>query len=133
MPASLAQLHSLPGDETLRIVGKALAEIELPERRCYRNGGDEFVVVLPGAGPEDVLRHAEEVRATLESRRIYVARREYVPVRVSVGGVSRRGMTPDQLLKAADEAMYDVKQIRRDKGPRGSKPEVWTSSTPAPM
>jgi diguanylate cyclase (GGDEF)-like protein len=110
------------GDEALRIVGQALAALESPERRAYRNGGDEFVVLV--AGGQELERHAVEIRDLVEQGRIPVSEREYVPLRVSIGGVALRG-APDALLKAADEAMYAVKQRRKAGKPRGGRPDVF--------
>ncbi len=108
------------GDVAIRLAGAALAAIETPERTAYRNGGDEFVVVL--AHCDDPAPHLEAVRARLELVRIPVGEQRYVPMRVSVGAAVGRGGS--ELLCEADAAMYADKRARRDGRARGGPPEV---------
>ncbi len=120
------------GDQVLQEVGRALSAMEETGLRCYRKGGDEFVVLAPNADAAAVALLAADTTATLQSCRVPLTRRDYLPVRVSVGGISYQGASADEALQASDRAMYAVKESRREQRPRGSRPEVATSATPAP-
>jgi len=97
-----------------------------------RYGGDEFVVVLPGADLDRCLREAERLRATLAAT-IFAGgeppgRRPLVRVTCSIGAASMRAdaggdhdETPGpqgaatRLLQLADNAMYQAKHAGRNR------------------
>ena len=97
-----------------------------------RYGGDEFVVVLPGADLDRCLREAERLRATLAAT-IFAGgeppgRRPLVHVTCSIGAASMRtearsdrDETPGpagaatRLLQLADNAMYQAKHAGRNR------------------
>ena len=97
-----------------------------------RYGGDEFVVVLPGADLDRCLREAERLRATLAAT-IFAGgeppgRRPLVHVTCSIGAASMRAEaggvrdgTPGpagaatRLLQLADNAMYEAKHAGRNR------------------
>jgi len=108
------------GDKVLKIVAGRLTAALRPEDTVARVGGDEFVAVVEGMGGiEDAtgrLRAAIERQATI---RVDGVDHE-VDVRVSIGRiVSTEAMTSTELIRLADEAMYDDKR-RRD--PRARRP-----------
>jgi diguanylate cyclase (GGDEF)-like protein len=92
------------GDELLRRVGRAI-ERELREGDfAARFGGDEFVLLLPGTGPEQALEVAERLRAAIAER---------TEVTASIG-VSQVGDDPRHSMLEADEALYAAKAGGRD-------------------
>lgn len=111
------------GDEALVRVAAGLGSLERPGLRCYRKGGDEFVVLVTGGA--DVADVAARIGAVLEAERIPLSDTEFVPVRVSIGGtVVEAGTDSEAALASADAAMYEVKQRRNGDRPRGARPEV---------
>lgn len=97
-----------------------------------RYGGDEFVVVLPGADLDDSLRHAERLRANLAATILAGGepprRRPLIRVTCSIGAASMRAEaggdgdeTPSpagaatRLLQLADNAMYQGKHAGRNR------------------
>ena len=73
-----------------------------------RWGGEEFVVVLPGADAEAARTLAERVRGALAAAGLGVT--------VSAGvGVAEAPFDPRALLAAADAAMYAAKRAGRDR------------------
>jgi diguanylate cyclase (GGDEF)-like protein len=73
-----------------------------------RWGGEEFVVVLPGAGPDAARAFAERVRAALAATGLGIT--------VSAGvGTGEAPFDPRVLLASADAAMYAAKRAGRDR------------------
>jgi diguanylate cyclase (GGDEF)-like protein len=110
----------LQGDECLRRVADALrSELKRPSDMVARFGGEEFVVLLPGTGLAGAALVAETLRARVEALRIpHEASRFDDHVTVSVGVASihpQRGARPADLLAAADQALYQVKQGIRNR------------------
>ena len=79
-----------------------------------RFGGDEFAVVTPETGEPEAEQLARRIVAALAEDK------EKPPVTVSVGVAlhPRDGATPEDLLGAADDALYQMKKGRRDPNAR---------------
>ncbi len=104
------------GDELLRVVADRLRSAVRPGDTLSRFGGDEFVVVLEGmASHEDAGQVAERIREALREPVLLSGGHEVVAT-MSIGmALSRpRGSTRDDLIHAADVAMYRAKQRGRD-------------------
>ena len=78
----------------------------------YRLGGEEFLVLLPGAGIDEASATAERMRAAVAARPA-----EGVPVSVSFGVSAAEGddMELDRMLEAADTALLAAKRTGRDR------------------
>ena len=105
------------GDEVLREFAVRLATnvraIDLP---C-RLGGEEFVVVMPGAGLEDAARVADRIRRDVAAQPFPImggAEGLTITVSVGVAASAGGGDTPDALLKRADEGVYEAKAHGRN-------------------
>jgi diguanylate cyclase (GGDEF)-like protein len=88
-----------------------------------RSGGEEFLIVCPQTEIEGAAAVAERIRQSVESTRIQSGDTE---IRVTISaGVARRTEnthTPDDLLKAADEALYQAKGGGRNRVCRSDHP-----------
>ena len=105
------------GDACLRAVVGAVREAGLrPSDFVARYGGEEFVVVLPACDLGGAAGVAERIRAQVE--RLHEREGTLVaPVSVSIGLAAMcdaRDSTPADLLRAADQAMYDAKHNGRN-------------------
>ncbi len=100
------------GDEALRLVAGVLKESIRPRDIVVRWGGDEFVVVLRGAGHEAAKRRFTSLIGSLE--KAAEAFPYEVPLRVD-WGVSSCAAASDisRSLAEADERMYAMKRRRR--------------------
>jgi two-component system cell cycle response regulator len=105
------------GDEVLREFAVRLATnvraIDLP---C-RLGGEEFVVVMPGASMEDAVRVADRIRRDVAAQPFPImggAEGLTITVSVGVAASTGDGDTPEALLKRADEGVYEAKAHGRN-------------------
>jgi diguanylate cyclase (GGDEF)-like protein len=105
--------HQL-GDEVLRVVGRVLAEACRDADLPARYGGEEFAVLLPACAPREAFRVAERLRAAVTGAELPV------PLTVSAGvaGIPANAATADELLRAADSALYSAKRTGRDRTSR---------------
>ncbi|MCA2981348.1 MAG: GGDEF domain-containing protein [Myxococcaceae bacterium] len=106
----------LAGDEVLRQVAEALRSAVRETDFVARYGGEEFGVLLPKTPLAGALTVAERISRLVRGLR--VGRDGVIRVTASFGiaGLPGRGLTsPDQLLKAADDALYRSKREGRNK------------------
>lgn len=99
------------GDIVLREVGKCLEAVFRNEDVACRFGGEEFVVILPGAPIEIAVKRAEELREKIEALSVRYLESNLPRITISVGVAAfpAAGDTPEGVLKAADEALYRAK------------------------
>jgi diguanylate cyclase (GGDEF)-like protein len=100
------------GDRVLHTIGATIKDYVRTSDIVARYGGDEFVVLMPDASPEQAAQVAQRVVAGIRARRHEMSDGSEVGVGVS-GGLAvypTDGRTSAQLLQAADAAMYSAKR-----------------------
>jgi diguanylate cyclase (GGDEF)-like protein/PAS domain S-box-containing protein len=105
------------GDLVLRTVsGIVQSRVRLSDVPC-RYGGDEFVVILPEAVPDIVRARMESIRREIESLALPYRDQEITHITVSIGIAlfPAHGASTDELLRAADQALYRAKREGRDR------------------
>ena len=102
------------GDELLIEVAKRLKAAMRDEDTVSRQGGDEFILVLPGADADDAMHVAEKLLAII-ARHYQIGQHELV-VTPSIGIAMYPGDGDDfeTLSKCADTAMYRAKADGRN-------------------
>jgi diguanylate cyclase (GGDEF)-like protein len=116
---SINDLHGhLVGDAVLTAVAATLQATLRPSDVLGRYGGEEFLVLLPGANAAGAAVVAERLRAQLEAVDVE-AHHEAIRVTASFGIATQAGRAPFDsatgLLRAADAAMYEAKQRGRNR------------------
>jgi diguanylate cyclase (GGDEF)-like protein len=120
------------GDAVLRATAyelrKALRSFEL----IYRLGGEEFLVVLPGAEIEQGLQAAERMR-----RHLLQARPDGLELTMSFGVSAAAGKAAayEPLFRAADAALYEAKRAGRNRveaASVGVAPAIGLEPVPVP-
>lgn len=104
------------GDRLLVATGERLQQHLRASDTASRLGGDEFVVLLEMKSPNDpVMMVAERLRRSLHVPLLLEP--EPITVSASIGvALSKTGTeTPEQLLNAADQALYDAKQSGKNR------------------
>lgn len=120
----------LAGDAALRVTATRLAET-LRGSECFaRWGGEEFAVLVPRIGHGDAVALGERLREAVSSRPIDVGAVE-LTLTASVGvALTADGLrTPDELVGAADRALYAAKDAGRD-AVRAWRPEPVDAPAP---
>jgi diguanylate cyclase (GGDEF)-like protein len=118
------------GDQALRLVASRLAHIT-GGGRAYRYGGEEFAVIFPGKTADEVFIYLDRMRRVIESSPFVVRGRDRrrkgksgigrgskkeTNVTVSVGLAACNGdrLTPAEVLRMADQALYKAKARGRN-------------------
>ncbi|MFW8636522.1 diguanylate cyclase [Cribrihabitans pelagius] len=104
------------GDVVLRGIGDLLGELFRHGEICCRFGGEEFAVFLPDTDNEQALHAAEELRAAVSGLKLRYGAETLPRVTVSVGvaGYPEDANLPQDLLTAADRALYAAKDAGRN-------------------
>ena len=106
------------GDQVLKeFANRVRSTVRGADLAC-RYGGEEFVVVMPDTSPEIAAAVAERLRAAIESTPFLLkSSGETLNITASFGISSRIAsvITPDQLMKQADLALYEAKNTGRNR------------------
>ena len=103
------------GDEALRAFAAALRHEAGAGECAFRHGGEEFLVFLPDASADDVLARCAVWRAYLRQMRIPSAPDATIAFSAGVAVMPEAGVELDQLIRAADVALYQAKAAGRDR------------------
>src|ERR1700739_733166 len=100
------------GDQVLSIFGDVTRDCLRVGDILGRWGGEEFLILLPDTGPLGARQVAERIREAIEAQSIPRSTR----VTASLGVVAQRpGESFAAVVERADEAMYEAKQIGRNR------------------
>jgi diguanylate cyclase (GGDEF)-like protein len=111
------------GDELLRRLAEVLSADLRATDLIARYGGEEFAVILPETTKSEAMQVAERMRQAVETR-INSGERTWpnkVTVSIGVATFPEDGKSGEQVLTAADQAMYVAKRQGRNRviGARG--------------
>jgi len=120
------------GDQVLRMVASRLSSVT-GGGKAFRYGGEEFAVLFPGKPVDEIFPHLERLRRSIEeipfkvrgkdrrrtrkkkgSSRRGGTRQSRITVSIGTAGVIGVKRNPDEMVKAADKALYRAKACGRN-------------------
>jgi two-component system, cell cycle response regulator len=106
----------LTGDAALKEVTQRIVRAVRSYDSVGRYGGEEFLIVLPGCGQDELDHGAERIRSAVDSGPMLLNGSK-LSITVSLGAaVTTGGTTCDtQILSAVDSALYRAKEIGRNR------------------
>jgi diguanylate cyclase (GGDEF)-like protein len=108
----------LVGDEVLCQVAHAIDERKRSSDHAGRWGGEEFLLILPGANLKEAGLVAERMRVAIRSLSIPSKDGRLVSVTASLGAASAvlgEEFSLERLIEGADQALYMSKEAGRDR------------------
>lgn len=106
------------GDTVLKEFAKRLQDCVRPGDIVCRQGGEEFLVIMPGTSGDLACTAAERMRRRVASEPFTVdAPALSLDITVSAGVATEEtnGVSQDELLRRADEALYKAKNAGRNR------------------
>ena len=111
--------HGHPvGDDVLAAVATVLTRAVRRGDTVGRYGGEEFAVLLPDVDEAEVRTIAERIRLRIRALRITAPTGEPVTLSATIGAAlhpSEPGADLDEMIRAADDALYAGKKAGRDR------------------
>jgi diguanylate cyclase (GGDEF)-like protein len=122
------------GDQVLKMVARIMMDVN-GGGKAFRYGGEEFTILFPGCRASDTIAHLEELRKNIAGYKLALRipdrpkkqsegkgqrgnRREstHVSVTISIGVAERcnKQTTTEEVMKAADKALYKAKHKGRN-------------------
>jgi diguanylate cyclase (GGDEF)-like protein len=103
------------GDEVLKVVARIFAEGTRAGDVVCRYGGEEFCLVFPNSTADDAVKRMEGLLERLRATPVKLGDIERAGITFSAGvaGFPEQGTTPEALIKAADNWLYEAKRMGR--------------------
>ncbi|MFW5924759.1 MAG: GGDEF domain-containing protein [Myxococcota bacterium] len=106
------------GDAALRVVAATMKRMVRPEDVLARYGGEEFAVLARNLDARNAVILADRLRRSVAGLRP-AWKQHLLPLTISVGVASLEGdggaCSPDELIAAADAALYESKDAGRNR------------------
>ena len=103
------------GDEVLRVFGRILLANMRQEDHAFRYGGEEFAIIANGDISENIKHFINRIRLEVKHKQI-IFDNQALNITFSAGLVAMRdSYTKEDLISAADQALYDAKKSGKDR------------------
>lgn len=105
------------GDQVLRLVAACLSDNTKGRDTAARYGGEEFAVLLRGTGLEAATRVADQIRQTVETKKLVKKSTGEVlgTITISIGVAQfAPGESADAVIRRADSCLYGAKHHGRN-------------------
>ena len=106
------------GDAVLREATRRMQSAVRTYDSIGRYGGEEFLIVVPGADEASALHQGERLRASISKAPIEVDPSSAIPLTISLGVTAPaepKASNLESLLRAADLALYEAKRKGRNR------------------
>lgn len=104
------------GDEVLRGFSRILINSNPFIQTVFRNGGEEFAIIVPNANEAQLLSLAESIRTRIECHIFHLPNGEKIHVTASIGMVLNSNIDNiTDFIYCADQALYDAKNSGRNR------------------
>lgn len=105
------------GDAMLKLIATSTREHLRKIDLLFRYGGEEFILLLPGAGREAAARTAERIREVISKAKHRMEDGREIGVTISIGGCifPNDGQKELDLFRKADSALYMSKRDGKNK------------------
>jgi diguanylate cyclase (GGDEF)-like protein/putative nucleotidyltransferase with HDIG domain len=123
------------GDAVLREVSKVMRSQLRDYDFLARYAGDEFVAILPETTSIEIQELVQRIEIAVKAFALPVGEDRFAQVGASIGSASypQNGETLDQVLIAADSAMYLIKALHKQKDEVAKqKPKLIITEVPKP-
>ena len=111
---SINDNHGHPyGDEVLQVIATIIKQTVGSKGRCYRYGGEEISILLKNYSADEAASLAERIRLRIESSSLG-SKQLAVTASFGLAEVPAHARTATDLVKAADAALYDAKNLGRN-------------------
>lgn len=101
------------GDEVIRGVAQLMRDCSRPSDVLCRNGGEEFLMLLPAAGAQEAANVAERLCKRLATNRLHGT--AGITLSAGVAQWPSAGAEVEAVFQAADQALYAAKQQGRNR------------------
>lgn len=106
----------LVGDDVLKAVAQHLLDNLRSTDAVFRIGGEEFLLILPGADPREASERLQNICAQLATRDVATRGGDQrVTLSAGLAHWPEQGQALDELLQAADAALYQAKRDGRNR------------------
>ena len=121
------------GDAVLRRVGEVLASGVRQVDLAGRYGGEEFGIIVPESDLDGAVSLAERLRASLAGASVELDTKASLTITASFGvAVKGELASAEELLRAADEALYEAKRSGKNRISPEPAPVEATQAAPEP-
>ncbi len=102
------------GDEVLRVFGRILQDNMRLEDSAFRYGGEEFAIIANGDKSQNIKNFVNRIREEFKNEKIAYNGHQ-MSITFSAGLASmRESFKKDDLINAADKALYRAKKMGKD-------------------
>jgi diguanylate cyclase (GGDEF)-like protein/PAS domain S-box-containing protein len=104
------------GDEILQMVARTLSANCRAFDTVARWGGEEFSAIIANVREDELRKVAEKLRAMVEASSLRLSDGEPLRITISIGGaVARPNETAAEILRRADDRLYEAKRSGRNR------------------